>query len=293
MFNNRKLRQINKFEQYLMITVGIFLMVSGFYLFLIPVDIVAGGVTGVGLILNHLFDFSISIVVLICNVGLLFLGLILLGKKVFFRSIYGSILFPVVLFIFERFVPTLDFEQDFLLAALFGGSLLGLGFGIVLKYGGTSGGTDIPVKILNKRLKISVSSSVYLIDGIIVLGGTLAFYSINGLAGGLYALIAIFISGKVADMVVVGNNSKKAVQIITNRPDEIKEAIYASIIRGVSKIDIYGGYTNNKKAMLITVITKQEYYTIRNIIAKIDENAFVYVTPATEIHGDFYERESE
>ena len=190
-------------------------------------------------------------------------------------------------------MPLLDYNDDIMLAAVFGGVLLGIGFGVVLKYGGTSGGTDIPVKILNKKYKVPVSFSLYLIDGIVVFAGTIAFYPENGLAGGLYALIAIFISGWVADYVIVGSNSKKAVQIITDYPKEIKEAIYASVMRGISEMDIKGGYTNNHKTMLVTVITRREYFIIRNIIASIDENAFVYVTPATEIHGDFYERESE
>jgi uncharacterized membrane-anchored protein YitT (DUF2179 family) len=202
-------------------------------------------------------------------------------------------LFPAVLFIFERYLPLFDFNNDLVLAVVFGGTLLGLGFGIVLRYGGTSGGTDIPVKILNKRLGMPVSFSVYLIDGIIVTIGIIAFFSTNGIVSGLYALIAIFISGKVADIVIVGSNSKKAVQIITEYPEEIKEAIFKTVIRGISEIDIKGGYTRDNKTMLVTVITKQEYYVIRNIIARIDENAFVYVTPATEIHGDFFERESE
>lgn len=293
MFRRNHIRQITKYEQYIMITFGIVLMVSGFYFFLMPQDIVAGGVTGLGLVLNELFGFSISLVVFIFNAILLLLSLFVLGKKVFVRSIYGSLLFPAVLYIYELFVPQIDFANDYVLAVIFGGGLLGLGFGLVLKYGGTSGGTDIPVKILNKKFGLSVSFSVYTVDGIIVLLGIFAFYAQNGFVGGLYALIAIFISGKVGDMVVVGGNSKKAMQIITDKPKEIKEAIFQSIIRGVTEMEIKGGYTNQSKTMLVTVITKQEYYIIRNIIAKIDEFAFVYVTPATEIHGDFYERETE
>jgi uncharacterized membrane-anchored protein YitT (DUF2179 family) len=276
-----------------MISVGVVIMVSGFYFFLIPANIVAGGVTGIGLILNQAFNFSISITVLIFNAILLLLGLVVLGKKVFLRSIYGSILFPAVLFIYETFIPVLDIQGDLFIAVIFGGALLGLGFGMVLKFGGTSGGTDIPVKILNKKFKVPVNFSIYLIDGIIVTFGIIAFFENNGMIGGLYALIAIYISGKVADVVVVGSNSKKAMQIITDFPNQIKTAIYDSISRGVTEVSIKGGYSKIKKTMLVTVITRQEYYFIRNIIAQIDENAFVYVTPATEIHGDFFERESD
>ena len=268
-------------------------MVAGFYFFLLPLEIVAGGVTGLGLVLNKMFGFSISLTVLIFNAILLLLSLFVLGKKIFIRSIYGSLVFPLVLFLFEQFMPIIDLNSDYVLAVIFGGGLLGLGFGTVLKYGGTSGGTDIPVKILNKKVGLSIGFSVYLIDGIIVVLGIFAFLDSSGIVGGLYALIAIFISGTVADMVVVGGNSKKAMQIITDKPDEITTAIFNSISRGVTKMDIRGGYTNQSKTMLVTVITKSEYYVVRNIIAKIDDSAFVYVTPATEIHGEFYVKEND
>ncbi len=289
-----RIRQISRLEQYVMITIGVVIMASGFYFFLIPADLVAGGVTGLALVINKIVnEVSISLFVLIMNLILLILGLFILGKRVFIKSIYGSLLFPAVLFLFEEFVPLIDYNNDYIIVVVFGGALLGLGFGFVLKYGGTTGGTDIPVKIMNKKLKLPVSVSVYLIDGIVVLLGIIVFYEDYGLNIGFYAIIAIYIAGNVADRVVVGSNSKKAVQIITDKPEEIKEAIYKTVIRGVTEVAIKGGYTREDKTMLVTVITRQEYYVIRNIIAMIDENAFVYVTPATEIHGDFFESESE
>ena len=291
MFLNKGLRTVSVYEQYAMITLGIVLMVAGFYYFLIPADLVAGGVSGFGLVLNELFGWTISFVVFVMNMFFLVLAFLLLGRKVFLRSIYGSILFPFVLFLFESFAPMLNIENDFILGAVFGGGLLGLGFGYVLKYGGTSGGTDIPIKILNQRLKLPISTGIYLIDGLIIISGVIAFYDVHGVTTGLYALITMFISGKVADMVVIGSDSKKAVQIITDHPREIKQAVFASILRGITEVPIKGGYTNKQKTMLISVITKQEYYTLKNIVASIDPTAFLYVTQATEIHGDFEERD--
>lgn len=291
MFFYKGLRTVSVYEQYAMITLGIVLMVAGFYYFLIPADLVAGGVSGFGLVLNEMFGWTISFVVFLMNMFFLVLAFLLLGRKVFLRSIYGSILFPFVLFLFESFAPMLNIENDFILGAVFGGGLLGLGFGYVLKYGGTSGGTDIPIKILNQRLKIPISTGIYMIDGFIIVLGVIAFYDIHGVTTGLYALITMFISGKVADMVVIGSDSKKAVQIITDHPKEIKQAVFASILRGITEVPIKGGYTNTEKTMLISVITKQEYYTLKNIVASIDPTAFLYVTQATEIHGDFEERD--
>ena len=290
---HKKVRQIKSVERYFLISIGIILMVAAFYFFLIPANIVAGGVTGLGLVVNKFTGFSISLFVFITNMVLLFMGLFLLGKKIFFRSIYGSLLFPATLFIFEEFVPLLKMENDFVLATIFGGALIGLGFGLVIRYGGTSGGTDIPMKILHKRLKLPLSISIYLIDGVIIFSGVIAYYGDYGIESGLYAILAMFISGKIADIVIVGNSTKKAVQIITTKRDEIKEAIFETISRGVTEMDILGGYTKEHKTMLVTVITSNEYYYIRNIIARIDPEAFVYVTPATEIQGDFSVREDD
>lgn len=293
MSTEHKIRTISPYERYLMITVGIILMVSGFYFFLIPADLVAGGVTGLGLIVDKVFGFKISIFVFIANTFLLLLGLVVLGKKVFLRSIYGSFLFPLVLFIFEELVPVFDLNDDLFLAIIFGGAMLGIGFGYVIKYGGTSGGTDIPIKILNKKLKLPLSVSVYIVDGVIVALGVIAFFSDYGFNSGLYAILAIYISGRAADLVILGNTSKTAVQIITDKPEVIKEAIYNTVFRGVTEVNIKGGYSKERKTMLVTVITKREYYVVRSIIAKLDPLAFVYVTQATEIQGDFVVREDE
>jgi uncharacterized membrane-anchored protein YitT (DUF2179 family) len=290
---HRKIRKIPFIERYTMISIGIILMAAGFYFFLIPVDLVAGGVTGLALVVYKYTGFTISIFVLIINMFLLILGLIILGKKIFIRSIYGSILFPAVLFIMEEYIPLLQMENDFVIATIFGGALLGLGFGYVLKYGGTSGGTDIPIKILYQKLNVPISTSLYYIDGVIIILGVIAFYNDYGIVSGLYAVLTMWISGKIADVVVLGNTRKKAMHIITNKKDEIKNAIYDSVFRGVSEVAVKGGYKGEEKTMLISVITSQEYYFIRNIIANIDPEAFVYVTPATEIQGDFSHREDE
>lgn len=293
MSKQKNLRRIKGIEQYLMISVGIILMVVGFYYFIIPADLVTGGVTGISLVLNKLTGIKISYIVFGFNMLFLVLGFAVLGKKTFIKSIYGSLLFPAVLFLFETFAPVLDIESDFVIAVTFGGVFLGLGFGLVIKYGGTSGGTDIPIKILNKKLKMPLSYCIYIMDGIIILIGVIVFYGTYGITSGLYAIITVYISGLVTDQVVMGRISKKAVQIITDKPEEIKEAIYEKIARGVTEVSIKGGYSKQTKTMLITVITKQEYYIVKNIVATIDESAFVFVTSATEIHGDFDVKESD
>ncbi|MFH5881133.1 MAG: YitT family protein [Candidatus Izemoplasmataceae bacterium] len=287
------LKTISFKKRYTMITWGIFLMVAGFYYFIAPFNLVIGGVSGVGLLFHDLLNIPISLVVFVLNLVLLFLGWIFLGWKSFYRSIYGSIAFPLILFILETFGPLIELPNDYILAITFGGALMGVGFGYVIKYGGTSGGTDIPIKILNKKLKLPLSVSIYAIDGVIILSGVIAFYATNGLSGGLYAILTMLIAGKVADYIVIGANRLTSVQIITDYPDTIKNLIFEQLQRGVTIVPIKGGFSNNLKTMLITVITKDEYYQIRNILAQIDPTAFVFTNPASEIQGDFEHRIEE
>ena len=284
------LRRIKSIERYAMITLGIFLMVAGFYYFLVPVDLVIGGASGIGLILARFFDSGIALVVFILNVGLLVMAYFLLGKKSFLRSVYGSLVYPLILFLLELF-PTLNLD-DFVIASIFGGALVGVGFGIVVKYGGTSGGSDIPVKIIHKYFKIPLSVSVYIVDGGIILAGILTA-SGNEALYGLYSLISVFVLGRAADRMVIGANTLKTVHTITEFPEKIKNEVFKQLDRGVTLVPVEGGYTTHKKTMLITVITKAEYYALRNLVAKIDPNAFVYASPASEIHGDFEMRQEE
>ncbi|MFW6284912.1 MAG: YitT family protein [Bacillota bacterium] len=281
------LKELSLFRRYLYITVGIIFMVAGFYYFIMPASMVIGGVSGVGVLFSELFDIKVSYVVFILNVLLLGLGWLMLGRKSFIRSIYGSLLFPAVLFIFESFSPPLDMPDDFLLYVTFGGFFLGLGFGIVIRFGGTSGGTDIPIKILHRFLDLPLSLSIYVVDGLIILTGIIVFYSDRGIALGLYAILTTIVAGKVSDFMVAGSNTLKAVHIITDHPERIKQLVYETIERGLSLVPVEGGYSEKKKHMLVSVITRDEYYTIRTIIAKADPRAFVFASPATEIQGDF------
>lgn len=290
---SRALKPIGRAHRYGMMTVGVAIMVAGFYYFIAPFNLVIGGVSGAGLLFGELLGIPISFFVALLNGVLLLLGWVFLGFKSFKRSLYGSIIFPFILFLLETFSPRFDLPDDYLLAVAFGGFLMGFGFGVVIKYGGTSGGTDIPIKILHKRLNLPLSASIYFVDGIIILAGVIAFYPTNGISGGLYAILTVVVAGKVADMVVLGANRLTNVQIITDQPETIKLLVYEKVSRGVTLVPIEGGYTGKQKTMLITVITKDEYHVLRDIIAREDPHAFVFTNPAGEIRGDFSNRFEE
>jgi uncharacterized membrane-anchored protein YitT (DUF2179 family) len=290
-----KIRKLGKFETFFFLTLGVFLMACAYYFFVIPSGLVTGGATGLALIMTRylpgvpIFVFSLSF-----NVIFLLLGLLFLGKKEFTRTIYGSLLFPLFLAFFELLSPDLAFaETDLLLITLYAGGLAGMGFGIVCKYGGTTGGTDIAIKIVKKYTKLSFAMSIYAVEATIIILGALTFPAgINeGIVTALYAIVVVFITGKVSDSFLIGSQSKKAVNIITDRPKELKAVLFSTLRRGVTEIQSQGGFTENKKTILIMVIQNTEYHLVMQIIAANDPKAFVYVTPASEIQGAWSSKE--
>jgi uncharacterized membrane-anchored protein YitT (DUF2179 family) len=290
-----KIRNIGRFEQYFFLTMGVLTMAVAYYFFVIPSGLVVGGSTGVAMILHrYLPTIPISFFSLILNSLLLVMAFFLLGKTEFLNSIYGSLLFPLFLAMFEVIVPNPQFgPNDLLLVILYAGMLAGVGFGLVCQYGGSTGGSDILIKIVKRYTPFSLRVSVYLVDGLIILAGALTFPGgINqGMINLLYAIVMVFISGKVSDSMVMGSQSKKAVNVITEKPKEIKAEIFAQLRRGVTEIQSQGGFTETKKTMLIMVILNTEYHMIRRIVATIDPKAFVYVTPASEIQGEWSSKE--
>lgn len=284
-----------KLQQYFFIALGVFLMAVSYHFFVIPSGIVTGGVTGLSMVINrYIPSIPISILALFFNIILLFICLLFLGKREFIRSIFGSLLFPLFLAMFEYIVPNPTFAQnDLLLVSLYAGGLIGLGFAIVLHYGATTGGTDILIKMVTKYTILSLAVAVYIIDSSVILLGALTYpgdISV-GLINSLYAIVIVFLSGKVADSFLLGLQSKKAINIITDHPKELKQAIYASFSRGITEIRSQGGFTETDKTLLIMVIQNSEYHFVKRIILETDPKAFVFATPASEIHGEWSSKE--
>ena len=286
-----RIRSISKIELYFMLSLGVFVMAMGYYFFIIPSGLVTGGATGIAIILTRYFPtVPVSLFSLVLNIIIMTLGFFFLGKQEFVRSAIGSLEFPIFLGFFELIVKPPQFGlNDTILMALYGGGLIGLGFGIVTKYGGSTGGSDILIRIVKKYSPLSLAQSLYLVESLIVIAGALTHpegFS-SGVIAALYAVLVIFVSGKVADMIVVGAQQKKAVNIVTDQPKAIKHAIFETLRRGMTEIPSLGGYTEAKKTVLIMVIQNSEYHMVRKIIQSIDPKAFVYVTPASEIHGEW------
>ena len=271
-----------------LITIGIFLMAAGFYYFMVPYNLITGGVGGVSIVIQELSQINVLILVYALNVGFLLLGFLVYGTTFFMKTILGSLLYPVALTIYaalELELALIPLTDDLLLAVIFSAVLMGGGFGLVIRHGGTTGGADIPIKIIYDFFKIPFSTAVYIIDGSIVVLGTLVF----GLEIGMYSVVAVFLIGFISDYVVTGGTKTISINIITDHADAVKDLIYERTERGVSMIPITGGYSKSNKTMLLCVAFKKEYYLVIQAVHEIDKKAFVFVNTSSEVLGEGFD----
>lgn len=268
-------------KHFIYVNIGIILMAFSFSFFLEKNNIVTGGVTGLSLIITKFIDIDTSFIVLILNLIILLLCLIFLGKKQFISALYGSLIYPVYIYLIDLIIKNVNLELDMFLTIIFSSFILGLGLGLVLKYNYNTGGTDILQQILHKYFHIPYSVSLYFLDGSVVLIGGLVY----NISTALYAIIFVFISGYVMDAVIYGGFNKRACFIISDKKDEIKNFVINEIVRGVTEVYIKGGYLNNDKKMLIIVLNTNEYIKLIKEIDKIDKNAFLFVTKTSEVRG--------
>ena len=283
-------------KEYAYITFGVFLVALAFSFFLDPYDLVIGGVSGIAIILKPYMDTSL--VMLIINAGLLVLALVLLGKEFVIKTAYGSIMFPVMTYplnlLYSALVELnhgelLINKSEMLLITLFGALIMGLGLGITIKHGGTTGGTEIPQNICYKYFRMPYSLSLFLFDGIIVLIGFLVLKSPEGkyqFTFLLYAIIFIYINGLVTDQIVFRGFNKRAVYIISEHNEEIKKRILEDFERGVTEIQVVGAYTGKDRSKLVCVLSTSQFYKLKMIINEIDPKAFYYVVRASEVGGE-------
>lgn len=262
---------------YIAVTIGAVAAAFALEEFLIPSTILDGGITGISMILNHITNKSISLFVIVINLPFLVLGFRQLGWRFLIRGTYGMILFSVMLELF-RDIPEITNTE--LLAVVFGGVMLGLGVGMVLRHGGCLDGTEIVALLLSKKTNFSVGQIIFAINIVI--------YAIAGILFGwdraLYSLLTYFITFKVIDMVEEGMEQAKAVMIITNEGRDIADSLYKRLGRTCTLLE-GTGLISGRKVVLYCVVTRIELAEVKRIIKEDDESAFVTVTDVSEIIG--------
>lgn len=271
-------KRLNLLLEFVMLTLGAVIAAFAIEEFLVPNTILDGGVIGIGIMINNLTGISLSILTIVLNVPFLIIGSRQLGKMFIVKAGYSMIVFSVFV---EIFKPLENATSETILAVCFGGVILGLGVGIIIKFGGCLDGTETVAIMLNKKKDWPV--------GRLVLGMNLIIYSIAGMLFGLdramYSLLTYFITSKVLDMVESGLEQAKAAMIITDDAREVADKIYKQLGRTVTIMQGKGMISGNK-IVLYCVLTRFEIGELKSIIRSIDSSAFVTVTDVAEIIGN-------
>lgn len=264
----------------LAIIVGNFLLAVGVSFFIIPNDILTGGVAGIAIALSPLINLEVETIisglVIVCFV----LGLVFLGRKFALKTVGSSILYPIFLNILGSYEYSLGIDP--ILASLYGGLISGVGIGIVFRAGSSTGGMDIPPLILGKYTKIKTHSWMMILDGLTVILGITTF----GISAALVGMISVWSMAKMVDSIqTFGGVSTKQVFIITDQIDAVLEMILISIDRGATLLNGEGGYTKKERKIIMTVLHTDQYARLEKEVKFIDPDAFLIVSDATEVHG--------
>ena len=275
MKSNKKL--LDNFLSFLLITLGATLAALALEIFLVPNNIIDGGIIGISIMISYITKVKLSILTFVLNIPFLILGYKQLGKSFLIKAAYAMLVFSVLL---EQFKPVPELTNDILLATVFGGLLLGIGVGFVIKFGACLDGTEVVAILINKKTSFSVGQVVMFLNFFI--------YSTSGLLFGwdreLYSILTYFITFKIIDMVSEGFEQAKAAMIITNHGEEIANSIYKHLGRTVTMLE-GEGLISGKKVVLYAVVTRIEIPELKRIVAADDYSAFVTITDVNEIVG--------
>ena len=250
-------------------------------LFLLPSGLPTGGTTGIALLVNRLTGLSVSMFVLGFNIVMLVVGFIFLGKKFAFTTIVSTFTYPICLELFGQIFANVHFTDDIWLNTIFSGLGIGVGLGIVIRMGASTGGMDIPPLILNKYFKIPVSVSLNAFDICILLGQAILIPPEML----LYGVILVITYTTVLNKVLLLGGSKMEVKIISRNPEPIRQAIIGHLDRGLTILRAEGGYSQEDRQVLLVVVSNRELHQLERIVKNIDPESFVIVSEVREVSG--------
>lgn len=278
----RRLPWVNM-RDYLLITLGTLLQAIAIRVFLVPGHLLNGGISGLAQLINYYTQFPIGVMILIGNIPLLILGWRHLGGRRFaIRTAYAVVTVSFFTDLLVLFLPKQGLSSDLVLNTLYGGVVSGIGYGLVYRGHGTSGGTDILVRIINNWRSIPISQSYLITDSMIMLLGGFTYSWRNA----LYAIIMLFISGIAAEVTMDGPNVVRTAIIITTKAEQVSHAVLTDLERGVTTLDAVGAYTGEKRAMLYCVINRSEVSVLKSLVLEADPHAFIVIGQAHEALGE-------
>jgi uncharacterized membrane-anchored protein YitT (DUF2179 family) len=274
----KKNKILNYLTRYIFLLIGAVLAAVGLEIFLVPNKIIDGGVTGISIISSYLTGLPLGAFIFLLNLPFLIFGYNQIGKTFVTSTLFSiSVLSLGVTFLH----PVPGLTQDTLLATVFGGIILGIGVGLVVRYGGSLDGTEIVAIVIARKSAFSVGEIVMFFNIFILSSAGLIF----GWDRAMYSLIAYFIAYKVIDTTIEGLEESKAVFIVTDKQEEIAEVLMARLGRGVTYLEGKGAYTGQSKGVLYSVVTRLEVAKLKGIIDEIDENAFVTINDVHDVMG--------
>lgn len=269
-------------KEYVLITAGLIIVAAAIYFFMIPANIVMGSITGLAMVLVHVVPVPISVMTLILNVVCLVLGYLLIGKEFGVKTIYVSVMLPVILNIFERAFPgQQSMTGDIVLDALAFIILISVGQVIMFNQNASSGGLDVIAKIMNKYFYLDLGQSVAIAGMVVVLTSVFFYDTVTLVVGAL----GTYFNGIVVDEYISGFSRKKKVSILSKKHEELKDYIMKDLKRGVTLYTAKGGYDGIERVELVTIVNKNEYALLMNHIRETDRDAFVTVATISEVVG--------
>src|SRR3954447_714843 len=274
-------RQI--FQRGLLIMLGAILMSIGLEVFLVPNNVIDGGITGISIMLSYITGWKLGIFIFLFNIPFFFIGYKQIGKTFALSTLYGIIILSIGTTLLH---PVPAFTQNILLATVFGGIVLGIGVGLVIRYGGSLDGTEILAILFNKKLPFSVGEIIMFFNLFILASAGFVFSWDRA----MYSLIAYFVAFKTIDITITGLDESKSVWIISDNSQEIGEAIMNRLGRGVTYINGEGAYSGDQKKVIFCVINRLEEAKLKEIVSENDGNAFLAVADIAEVRGGRFKK---
>lgn len=267
----------------IIIVIGNLILAFGLCAFVTPVGLISGGASGIGIAVKSITGINISYTVYVINFIMFVIGFIFLGKKFAYGTLLSTFLYPTFIALFERIPQLTNITNDILLSALYGGLCIGLGLGLVLRVGASTGGMDIPPLLVNKKTGISVAWLINIFDcGVLLLQVIFCPITIEAV---LYGITVVIITTIVVDKVIILGETKIQVLVISPKWQEIRRIIFDDINRGCTLLNVTTGYYQDKQLAVMAVVSKRELHLLNDMILEIDPTAFIISNETHSVKG--------
>lgn len=280
------------FKTILPIMLGTAIYAFGLYYFIIPNELMEGGVTGISILLKYALDIPTSLSTLVLNIPLFFIGWRVLGRGPMVFTVFGTLSFSFFLWVMETlihhgWIVPFETQQDYILASLYAGVTVGTGLGIVFRAGGTTGGSDIIARIAQKKRGYSMGQVILILDALII-AISVIYISQEKV---LYTLVTVFIGSKIIDFIQEGAYAAKAFTVITNHGSAMADLITQELERGVTLIPATGAFSKQAKEVLYCVVNRYEMRKLKEIVRSIDPSAFMIINDVHDVLGEGFREE--